>query len=95
MKTVIATHYKHIDNGGITVSIEDRGRDDGIYLTIDGQYFGYPAIISSMRIDPATQLGPEWLEKVGLMLLKASQTMSAIDWNKRYNGPKSEKLNCA
>lgn len=91
---VIATHHKHIDNGGITVSIVDRGPEDGIYLTIDGQYFGYPAVISSMRIDPACQLGSEWLEQVGLMLIKASNVLADIDWERRYNPKLLQCMHC-
>lgn len=66
---VIATHSKHIDNGGVTVSIIDKGRDEGIVLEYDASYYGYPAIKPELRIDFIPGGGPsKWLENVGIML---------------------------
>lgn len=84
--TTLATHYQHIDNGGITVSVEDRGTEEGVVLAIDCQYFGYPGIQSSLRLDP--HVGGKWLEDVGKMLIKAADKFEAIDWKTRYEEAK-------
>lgn len=74
-------HHHHIDNGGVSLSIIDKGVNEGIVLRIDAQYFGYPSVVSEIRID---NLGPDWLEKIGLMFLASAQEIKKIDFEKRY-----------
>jgi len=66
----------------MTVEILDKGRDEGIVLSLCAEYFGYPAIKSEIRID---SLGKDWLQKVGLMFIAANAELSKIDWEKRYD----------
>lgn len=87
MKT-IKEHSQHIDNGGVILSIVDKGyKDGGITLIMEAQYFGYPCVKSEICIGT---LGSEWLEKVGLMFIAASEEIKKIDFEKRYNGEKAE-----
>ena len=78
----IADYYHHIDNGGVRLSIIDKGVKDGIVLSISAEYHGYPAVKSEMRID---NLGSEWLKNVGLMFITAANEVSKIDFEERYN----------
>jgi hypothetical protein len=57
---VFFENYHHIDNGGITIKIIDKGSEfqknygKGIFLTLDAQYFGYPTFSTEIEI---TSLG--------------------------------------
>lgn len=79
---VINEHHNHIDNGGVSISIIDKGVYDGIILQIIAEYYGYPAVKSEIRID---SLGHEWLEKIGTMFICASKDISKINFDKRWD----------
>ena len=85
--TVLGQYHQHIDNGGVTITVVDKGVEEGIYLHISTQYFGYPCVSSEVRLDP--QLDHNWLTKVALMLLEASSKIKDIDWEARYNSETS------
>jgi len=69
---IIGKHDHHVDNGGVTVEIQDRD-NEGIFLVTSAEYYGYPAIKTEMNIQ---DLGPEWLRKIGEMFLV---TANALD----------------
>ena len=71
---IIAEHNHHIDNGGVSFIIEDRGSESGWFLIISTQYFG--AIKTELELGSNFgYLGPEWLQKIGLMFLSASEKL--------------------
>ena len=78
----VHSEHHHIDNGGVSVEIEDKGAAEGVVLSLVGEYYGYPAVKSEINIE---NLGPEWLKKVGLMFLRASEDMAGVDFNERYD----------
>ncbi len=80
---VIKEHYHHVDNGGVTFSVIDKGiKHGGLVLRMETQYYGYPSLMSELRIE--NELGAEFLEKIGLMLIAASSSIKEIDFSKRY-----------
>lgn len=70
---VVAEHYQHIDNGGVSFSIILRNEDD-IYLKISSQYYGYPSLQTEMKIDQ-DYLKDNWLQKIGLMFISAAEKL--------------------
>ncbi len=80
-------YYKHIDNGGPTISVEDRGLDQGIFLTIGANYHGHPCVASEMQIDSfdfGEKGAADFLRNAGLMLIKAADAIAELDFNARY-----------
>jgi hypothetical protein len=82
MEKIIKRFTNHIDNGGVTISIIDKGAEQGIVFRIESSYFGYPGIMSEIRID--SHLSDNWLQKVGLMLIEAQTEINKIDFKERY-----------
>lgn len=78
---VIAKYHQHIDNGGVTMEIEDRGIE-GLVLVQSAEYYGHPAIRTEIRID---SLGVDWLRRIGTMFFDAASKAEKIDWEKRFN----------
>lgn len=83
MEKIIKKYHQHIDNGGVTVSVVDKGAEQGIILRMESSYFGYPGIMSEIRIDG--HLNDNWLQKIGLMLIEAQTEINKIDFEERYN----------
>jgi hypothetical protein len=86
-QTVLGQYHQHIDNGGVTITVVDKGVEEGIYLHISTQYYGYPCVSSEVRLDP--QLDHNWLNKVALMFLEASNKMKDINLEARFSSKTS------
>lgn len=78
----VIQQYVHIDNGGITMSITDKGRDQGIWFDLATEYFGYPGLHASMRIDVHYEA---FFDKMEAMIKEARREFKKIDWDNRYN----------
>ena len=78
MKT-IKSYHKHIDNGGIGVSINEEHAykgDDGddfynYFINLTASYFGYPSVESNLMIHSVDDL-----KEIGLMFLAAHQKIT-------------------
>ena len=74
-------HYQsiHIDNGGITMSVKDTGQS--IDFEMSAQYYGYPAISTSMNIqDHASQ----FVAALRKLADSVEKDIENIDWQNRY-----------
>lgn len=72
----------HIDNGGISMSIVDKGIDKGIWFEIATEYFGHPGLHASMQLD---EHAIQFLNKLEEMIRHAKQDLQGIDWEGRYS----------
>lgn len=72
-----------IDNGGISLEIEDKGPNEGIIFTINSQYFGYPSVSSSIRIDLHAESFFKAMEE---LIRKAKKDIATIDFADRFDG---------
>ena len=69
MNKKLASHHKHIDNGGVSVDISvDEYKN--IAVKFNTSYFGYPNITST--VNGSVQLGSEWLRKMSELFLEAA-----------------------
>lgn len=77
---VLAKHYHHIDNGGVTFSIEDRGSESGAFLVIEIQYYGYPSLKTEIEMGGNFGfLGSQWLQQLGTMFILASEDVAEME----------------
>lgn len=77
------THFEtiHIDNGGIHLSVVDRGADDdGICFNLVTEYQGYPGITASIRLD---QYAEEFFNKLEKLIKEARRDFKGINWKER------------
>jgi hypothetical protein len=74
--------HVHIDNGGISMSIVDKGVEQGVWFELSTEYYGYPGLHASMQVDQHTE---EFLNKMEALIKAARQDLKGIDWEKRYN----------
>lgn len=82
------TQYVHIDNGGIQMSIVDKGVDQGVWFQLSTEYYGYPGLHASMQLDSFDHNVPEeFLDKLEALIKSARQDLKGIDWSKRYEQP--------
>ncbi len=72
--------HLHIDNGGITVSLVDKGAAQGLWFEISTEYFGYPGLHTSLQID---HYGDAFLAKLEAMVKQARKELKTIDWEQR------------
>ena len=69
--------HKHIDNGGISVEVDYDSDNGHTSITFDTQYFGYPAITSTLSTWGVLPEGDAaFLKELGLMLLRASDKLN-------------------
>lgn len=61
--------YKHIDNGGVTVSV-NQDDDENIHIEFDSTYFGYPNVSSVLCL--GANLGTDYLKELGHMLIDSA-----------------------
>jgi len=69
----------HIDNGGISMSVEDTGKS--INFEISAQYFGYPAISASMNIQDHAI---EFVSALRKLADSVEKDIENINWQERY-----------
>lgn len=80
-ETGIQKEYIHIDNGGITLSFEDKGKNEGIHFKMEATYFGYPSVSSSIRVEHNLA---DFVEAMENLLKKFKAELPQVDWSARY-----------
>ena len=79
------TKYFHIDNGGITISLEDKGPQKGIWFEIVTEYFGYPGLRASMRLDGSdSNLALRFFGGLREFCDDVIRDLQEINWSQRY-----------
>ena len=73
---VIATHYQHVDNGGLTMEVIKRRYDSddddgvGVFLRIEDGYYGYSGHILEFH-----EVVPDELRKFAEMFILAANKL--------------------
>ena len=62
-------YHKHIDNGGITISVEEK--PEGVEIRMSGEYFGYPTVVSVFNLGVTGDDAKKILGDIGMMFIRA------------------------
>ena len=72
--------HKHIDNGGVSVDIDYDSNNGFTNIIFNTQYFGYPAVTSTLSTWGVMPEGDaNFLKELGLMFLRASDKLSEME----------------
>lgn len=74
--TKLASYYKHIDNGGIMIDIEQSNNEyKNIFIKMSTTYHGYPDVSSQLSLW-AHGNDKETLTKIGMAFLEAANKIN-------------------
>lgn len=73
MKRILSQYHAHIDNGGISVLVNQDLEEKTVTVEFNTQYFGYPSVSSSLTILEGNIDTAEYLQGLADTLQKAAK----------------------